>query len=114
MALKKIKTLPSEISGEYWRVLQLNNNFDRQDSVIDVVLYVNDAARIAGATPIHSFQHALGAAFSERIFTGSDKVKNVKLAEAYKELKAQAQAEALKPEAEQNADLAFFADAIDA
>jgi len=113
MALIKSRTLDTGVAAEYWRILQINNNFDRQDGVIDIVAYLDETARLAGASPMRSFQHSLGKAFSERLFDGSDKVKNVELSQAYVEFKKQAQDESTKSEVERNADLAWFADAKD-
>lgn len=114
MALKKSKTTPQGIPAEYWRIVQLNSNFDRLDACIDLALYTDQAAREAGAQPFGAYQHDLGADFAEKLFSGNDKVKNINLQKAYTEFKAQAQAEAEKSIEERDAALAWFADAVDA
>jgi hypothetical protein len=115
MALKKAKQMTNGTTAEYWRIIQLNINWDRLDAVIDLAVYLTKAAREAGATPMYSFQHALGAEFTELLFNGNDKVKNVNLNKAYSEFKAQAVVEAAKPDSEEkNTALAWFADATDA
>ena len=116
MALKKAKQLPIGVTGEYWRIIQLNTNFDRLDGVIDLALYLSQAAREAGAAPMGSFSHQLGADFVDALYNGADKVKNINLQKAYVELKKQAQAEKLKDPADPTytPDLAWFADAADA
>jgi hypothetical protein len=113
MALKKSKNTPQGPAAEYWRIVQLNTNFDRLDAVIDLALYTNKAAREAGAQPFDAYRHDLGEEFAEKLFNGNDKVKNINLQKAYTEFKQQAQAEAAKPEQERNAALAWFADAED-
>lgn len=113
MALKKSKSLAVGVSAEYWRIVQLNSNFTRSDAHIDLACYVNQAAREAGAQPLDFFSHDLGAEFAEKLFNGSDKVKNINLQKAYTEFKSQAAAEAAKPAEEQNSALAWFADAED-
>ena len=112
MALQKQKN-HNGFTCNYWRIIQLNTHFDRMDCVIDIALYQSKAAREAGNLPVYSFQHSLGAEFADKLFNGNDKVKNINLQRAYAELKAQAQAEASKPDREQNSELVWFADAAD-
>lgn len=121
MGLKKPKTLQPKLTVSYFRIRSLGNDFDRMDSTIIVAGYIDEESSYADyenratdkrrTAPLFTFHHELGAAFSERIFNGQDKVKNIKLAQAYQELIAQAQAEAEKPIERRNVELAFFADA---
>jgi len=101
MALKKPKALNTGVTAEYWRIVQLNTNFDRLDCVIDLSVYLNQAARDAGASPLYPYRHDLGEAFAEKLYNGSDKVKNINLQKAYAELKLQAEAEAAKEEGDE-------------
>lgn len=113
MALQKQK-VHNGFACNYWRIIQLNNHFDRMDCVIDLALYQSKAAREAGNLPMYTFQHSLGVNFANTLFIGNDKVKNINLQKAYAELKAQAQAESSKPAEDQNSELMWFADAEDA
>ena len=47
MALKKTKQLPTAVSAEYWRIVQLNANFDRLDAVMTLALYTTQQARLS-------------------------------------------------------------------
>jgi hypothetical protein len=114
VALKKSKLIFG-FAAEYWRIIQINVNLDRPDAVVDLALYKDHATRLAepGAV-LSSVRIDLGQSFHEDIYTGqSDTMRNIKLKEAYKTLKALAAAEIEKPVEEQNASLTFFADAAD-
>lgn len=114
MALQKSKSTPMGVSGNYHRVLQLNCNYDRLDAVCTVGVYVDEAARIAGSTPMDSFQVDLAGQFhNENYKDGEDAMKNISLKEAYKALKALAVTEDAKPVDVRNEALAFYADAVD-
>ena len=111
-AMKKAKTTQYGVTGNHWRIAQLNMNYDRPDAVCTILLYVDEAARDAGAQPIDSFQVDLSSDFHDGTYSdGDDVMKNVSLKEAYKSLKRLAQAEEAKDEG--NDALAFFADAED-
>ncbi len=113
MALQKVKSTQMGVDGDYHRVLQLNCNYDRLDAVCTVGVYVDEAARNAGSTPIDSFQIDLAGQFhNENYKDGEDAMKNISLKEAYKALKALAVVEAAKDE-DKNDALAFYADAED-
>jgi hypothetical protein len=120
MALQKTKSTLIGIDGNYWRIVQLNCNYDRIDAVCTIGLYVDETTRNAGANPIHSFKVDLSSQFHDDTYTdGSDVMKNISLKEAYKALKDLAIAEEAKPEPvvdtdeRKNDDLAFFNDALD-
>lgn len=112
MALKKTKQIKG-YQAEYWRIIQLNSNFDRWDAIITLALYKDKATRDADPQSVfEALQFDLGSDFAEDIYDGqADKVKNIKLKEAYKIFHAKAEAEALKEEPDQS--LVFFADAVD-
>ena len=112
MGLQKQKTNASGNDGDYWRIDQLNCNYSRVDAVCTVLLYKDEAARNAGATPMDSFQVDLAAEFHEANAVGDDIMKNLSLKEAYKALKKMAVEEDAKTE-DKNDDLAFYADAVD-
>ena len=113
MGLVKNKTLPTSASGEYWRVVQVNMNYDRTDCVVTLVCYVDEDARNADAQPLTSVQLDLGDNFHDDEYSnGEDTMKNVSLKEVYKVLKSMSQTEDNKKE-DKNADLAYFADATD-
>lgn len=114
MALQKTKTTHHGVDGDYWRILQLNCNYDRSDAVCTVVLYLNEAARNAGNSPVDSFQIDLAVDYHDgQYVNGDDAMKNISLKEAYKTLKQMAVDESTKPKDGQNADLAFFSDTVD-
>ncbi len=113
MALQKSKETQFGISGNYWRIGQLNCNYDRVDAVCTILLYVDEASRLAGNQPVDSFQIDLSGEFHDGTYgDGDDVMKNISLKEAYKALKTLAQDEDDKTE-NKNDNLAFFADAID-
>ena len=117
MALQKSKTTQFGVPGDYWRILQLNCNYDRMDAVCTIGLYIDEASRNADNSPVDSFQVDLGGQFhNENYKDGEDAMKNISLKAAYKALKRMATDEAAKPddpEVSKNDDLAFFADAVD-
>jgi hypothetical protein len=113
MALKKTKQIKG-YQAEYWRIIQINSNFDSKDSIVTLALYKNKATRDTDPNAIlETYQYNLGSDFSEDIYDGeADKVKNIKLKEAYKIFHVKAQAETLKTELKDES-LVFFADAED-
>jgi len=122
MALQKTKTIKG-YDASYWRILQLNCNFDRPDAVVTFGLYKDKATRETDAGAIvDQYQIDLASDLLGDVYAnGEDTVKNIKLKEAYKVFKAKAIAEAAKevpetPEAGEARDeaLAWFADAEDA
>lgn len=113
MALQKTKATPFGIDGNYWRILQLNCNYDRIDAVCTVGLYIDEASRNAGNNPVDSFQTDLATEFHDTNYKdGDDAMKNISLKEAYKALRKMATEEDSKTEGK-NVNLAFFADAVD-
>jgi hypothetical protein len=63
MAFKKAKQLNTGITIDYWRIVQINTNCDRQDCVITICGYLNKEARDNGANPVDSIQWDLGLDF---------------------------------------------------
>jgi len=114
MALQKTKTTLYGIDGNYWRIVQLNCNYDRIDAVCTIALYIDEAAYIAGNNHIDSFQVDLAIEFHNGSYTdGDDIMKSISLKEAYKALKKMATDESNKLEDDDTKrnDLAWFADA---
>ena len=113
MAITKIKSIKG-YNAEYWRISQLNSNFDRSDAVITLSLYKDKATRdLDSNATVDSLQYDLGTDFSNELYDGLDSVKNIKLQKAYKIFKDKAIAEAAKDEGKDES-LAWFADAVDA
>ena len=52
MAFQKTKELSSGVTGNYWRVIQRNSNFERDDDVVTIQLYVSQVGREAGNVPL--------------------------------------------------------------
>ena len=52
MAFIKSKTLDSGAIGDYWRIIQRNSNFDRNDDVCTLKLYINEQGRVDDLTPL--------------------------------------------------------------
>jgi len=114
MALQKTKTTAYGIDGNYWRIVQLNCNYDRIDAVCTIALYIDEAAYIAGNSYIDSFQVDLAIEFHNGNYTdGDDIMKSISLKEAHKALKKMATDENNKAEDDDTKrnDLAWFADA---
>lgn len=113
MALQKNKTIKGFI-GNYWRIVQLNMNYDLQDAVMTVALYKDQTTRDADSSAvIHSFQYDLSNSFHDENYSdGADVMKNISLKECYKVLKDLAITEEAKTE-DKNEDLAYFSDASD-
>ena len=113
MGLLKPKTLSSGVVGEYWRIVQKNMNYDRQDCVVTLALYRNKESRDVGETPVDSTQLDLGKEYHDFEYkNGIDTMKNVSLKETYLVLKNKSIVEAGKEE-NRDENLAFFADAVD-
>lgn len=113
MALKKAKTINGHAS-EYWRIVQINTNFDRLDVVTTVALYKDKATRDADSnTVMYQFHVCLGSEFTTRKPTDAlETLRNITLKEAYNALKKLAGDEAVKL-VEKNLDLAYLSDAVD-
>lgn len=111
MAFLKEQQLSSKIFINYWKVAQLNMNYDRLDAVVVLAGYLNQEARNEGAEPVCSCQFDLSEHFHNE--QGEGQLKNLNRAKAYEVIKQLAQAELEKDEEEQNKELAFFADAQD-
>ncbi len=111
MALKKTKTLPDGTSGEYWRIAQMNINFDRLDGVSTIELFGSKAIRDTGNTPMgEQEQRQLQLDYLDREITLKDdtviKMKDLIRREAYEAWKL---SDLNENKEEQN----FFADALD-
>lgn len=106
MALQKTKQIKG-YDTNYWRIIQLNSNFDRSDAVITLALYKDKATRTAEPGAIlETIAFDLGEDFANDIYDGrADKVRSIKLKEAYKILKIKSQ--------EVDSEMAFFADAVE-
>jgi hypothetical protein len=63
MALQIAKQLDTGVTIDYWRIVQINTNCDRQDCVITICGYLNKEARDNGANPIYAIQWDLGLDF---------------------------------------------------
>jgi len=122
MALQKEK-LVKNFACDYHRIVQLNMNFDRPDSVVTLSLYKDKESREADVTAVvDSFQIDLANDFIQS--TGKeDKIKNINLSKAYELIVERAKVEQAKIDAYEaaedkeglengDADLAFFADAV--
>ena len=114
MALQKSKATIYGMPGDYWRIVQLNCNYDRVDAVCTIALYIDEASRDAGNNPLSHFKVDLAGQFHDGDYTdGDDVMKNISLKEAYKALKRMAVDEDAKSDDGKNAELAFFSDALD-
>lgn len=113
MALQKTKSTNMGVDGNYWRIVQLNMNYDRLDAVCTVACYKDETVRNNGSQPLTQVQFDLSNSFHNDNYTnGEDTMKNISLKEAYKVLKSLAVTENAKEE-RKDEDLAFFSDAID-
>jgi len=116
MALIK-KKAHKGFEGEYWRIIQINCNADRNDAVATFALYKDEATRLADATAVlDSFQVDLGEDFNDSVINDDTKAKDKVKKSAYEALKTKALIESEKTDdAEETKDesLAFFSDAID-
>ena len=113
MALKKAKTNKG-YEAEYWRIIQVNCNADRNDAVATFALYKDKATRIADPTAVvDSYQIDLGEEFNDKVLSDDSKVKDKIKKSAYEVLKSKADSEATKKE-EKDESLSFFADAVEA
>ncbi len=52
MALQKTKELASGITGNYWKILQVNIDYLNSTSHVTIALYVDEEARAAGKNPL--------------------------------------------------------------
>ncbi len=114
MAFQKIKVIFG-FSPNYWRVTNINNDIDGGNVIVTLALYKDEATSNADQTAkLEQVRFQLGANYETRVPTkGADNMKDVERASAYESTKALAIIEAAKPAEEQNADLAFFSDAVD-
>lgn len=107
MALKKTKQIKG-YSAEYWRALEYHTNFNRNDAVVVMALYKDKATRDADPDAvIETVQLDLGEDFHATQATNQDTLKNIKVSEIYKHIKAEAET------AEEGSQVKFFADATD-
>jgi hypothetical protein len=115
MALEKQYTTNSGVECDYWRIVQINQNFLRNDCVITIVLYVDHATRINEAQPIMSIMFDFGCCYQNREYdNGIDVMRNIDIKESYRVLKMKAMEENEKLEDDRNEMLAWFWDAVDA
>jgi len=117
MALKKAKTNKG-YEAEYWRVIQVNCNADRNDAVATFALYKDKKTRDEDANAVvDSYQIDLGEDFNNNVLSDDTKIGDNVKKSAYEVLKAKAIIEDAKEEGEEvqiDEALAFFADAIEA
>ena len=117
MALKKAKTNKG-YEAEYWRVIQVNCNADRNDAVATFALYKDKKTRDEDANAVvDSYQIDLGEDFNNNVLSDDTKIGDYVKKSAYEVLKAKAIIEDAKEEGEEvqiDEALAFFADAIEA
>ncbi len=116
MALQKTKTVKG-YDANYWRIVQINTNFDRLDVNTTVALYKDEATRYADSgAVIDQKSFLLGDEFAQGNYSnGVDKMKDITLKEAYKALKKLASDEAAKEDDDDTKknDLAWFSDCSD-
>jgi len=90
MALQLSHTAASGVSGDYWRICDLNINYDREECHCKLALFKDAAASAAGNTPLEVHQYD----WSGADFTGSfdsatlDVVSQNPQERAYEKLKA--------------------------
>jgi hypothetical protein len=53
MAIIKSKTLPNGATGDYWRIIQRNSNFERDDDVVTLQLYLSKELRDENYQPLN-------------------------------------------------------------
>ena len=108
MGIIKNKTVKGYV-GSYWRIIQINCNFDRNDAVVTFGLYKDKETRNSDPSAvIDSYSIDLGEMLN---LSGNDTVKNINISKAYITLKEKALEESQKEEKDDS--LAFFADAVD-
>ena len=54
MALDKSLTTNTGVTVKYWRIVQINQNSDRQDCIVDLAGYVDELTRRDGKYPVVS------------------------------------------------------------
>ncbi len=115
MAFEKTIIAPNGVGGEYWRIIQLNQSYLRNDAVIDIALYENRTQRlIPGITPLAARKFDIGYYYhDDQYLNGDDVMRNITLKESYRILKILAIAEHEKLEDGRNESLAWFWDAED-
>jgi hypothetical protein len=97
MALKKVKTMDSGVIVEYYRVVQLNCNYDDFTANCTLAMYIDETARLAGNSPLGTLQINLANEFHNANYTDSgDVMKNISLKEAYKAIKNVLASESVK------------------
>lgn len=112
MALKKIKQLKTGFVAEYFRLLEIHINTNRNDAVCVFGLYKDKATRDADENAIiETIQFNLDSNILSAS-AGSDTVKNINISKAYLALKKRAVEEEAKEE-EKREELAFFSDAVE-
>jgi len=117
MALKKIKEKRGH-NNEYWRIIQINSNLNREDAVVTFALYKDKATRDADVNAVvDQYQVDLGKDLLDKAAT-ADKVKNINLKQAYTVFKKKAKdEEAKRPDLKEgeilDEELAWFNDVVD-
>jgi hypothetical protein len=81
--------LKREIKGvecDYWRIIQINQNFNRKDCVITLGLYKDKETREKDETAIlFTLKVDLFEEYQLGEYEGKDIIKNINLGKAYKE-----------------------------
>lgn len=107
MAFQKEKIVKN-FSANYWRIISYSAHFDRNDAVVVLGLYKDKATREADANAvIDSATINMGDGYHKLVNSKNDKIKNIKLGEAYAYLKTLAEDENSPDEVK------FFIDAVD-
>ena len=114
MALKKLMVTDKGTRGDYWRVVQLNMNFDRLDAVASFSLYMTREARVAGRSQMQNINIDLGEEFlKKQIAKNGDLGDESNKRTAYNALKRLVILEKQVSPEEQNPDILFFDGAED-
>lgn len=107
MALLKSKII-NGVEYNYWRILQLNQNYDRKDAVVVLGLYKDKETRDNYPNAVaEEFQIDLGSDYHEEETTTKGMLSNLTRQEAYKILLEKA----VSADKEDETGIAFFADA---
>lgn len=121
MALQKTKEVDTMgVNGDYWRITQINTNFDRADAKTFMSLYVSGEGRVEGKHALgEDVNYKLSAKLLDReiVLDGKEVItlKDLIRREAYAAWKAIAKEEDQKGKngEPKNEEMAFFADAKD-
>ena len=110
MALQQKKLLSSGIEIDYWRIVQMNMNYDRLDCVITLSGYLSKEARDNDSSAIDSIQIDLSTYFHEK--EGGELIlKDLNRSRAYEVILELAELEIDKEDG--NQDFAFFLESVE-